>query len=410
MSVVKTLYSIDGNNNLTAYQKLSTDDSSNNLTAYQKLSSEAPPKSKLKAKTKLPPQKKGSLPLTVYHQNLRGLRGKVMKLLSQLYPAFPHIICFSEHHMKHLELYRSHFDNYKLGGSYCRTIYEMGGVCIFVQGSLNYIRLDLEKYCQDKDFEVCAVKIHLDTKSVCIIAIYRAPSGNFDLFLSKLDAVLRNLYTATLEYILCGDINIDYLTDSDRKSQLDALLTTYNLTSRVNFPTRIQKNSATAIDNIFIDMSRMGNYTISPLINGLSDHDAQFITLHSYISRPPLNNYRLIREINDHMINDFLNQLSCETWDNVFSTDDVNIMFNSFLDTYLKMFHSSFPLKRVYLNKKHKNWITLGISMSCKHKRELFTACRNNNNPDVLKHYKSYCKILSAVIKDAKKTKLCRQN
>jgi len=90
----------------------------------------------------------------------------------------------------------------------------------------------------------------------------------------------------------------------------------------------------------------MGNYTISPLINGLSDHDAQCITLHSYTSRPPLKNYRLIRDINDHTINDFLNQLSCETWDNVFSTDDVNIMFNSFLDTYLKMFYSSFPLKR----------------------------------------------------------------
>jgi len=211
------------------------------------------------------------------------------------------------------------------------------------------------------------------------------------------------LYTATLEYILCGEINIDYLTESDRKSRLDALLTTYNLTSTVNFPTCIKKNSATAIDNIYIDKSKMGNYVIFPLINGLSDHDAQFITLHSYTLRSPSKNYRLIRDINDHTINDFLNQLSCETWDNVFSTDDVNIMFNSFLDTYLKMFYSSFPLKRFYLNKKNKNWITLGILTSCKHKRELFTACRNNNNPDLFKHYKSYCKILSAVIKEAKK-------
>ena len=67
------------------------------------------------------------------------------------------------------------------------------------------------------------------------------------------------------------------------------------------------------------------------------------------------------------------------------------------------MFYSSFPLKRVHINKKHNNWITLGILTSCKHKRELFTAYRNNNNPDILKHYKSYCKILSAVIKEAKK-------
>ena len=86
-------------------------------------------------------------------------------------------------------------------------MYEMGGVCIYVQESLNYMRLDLEKYCQDNNFEVCAIKINLDMKSVCIITIYRTPSGNVDLFLSKLYVVLRNLYTAVLEYIVCGDMN-----------------------------------------------------------------------------------------------------------------------------------------------------------------------------------------------------------
>jgi hypothetical protein len=101
------------------------------------------------------------------------------------------------------------------------------------------------------------------------------------------------------EHIMCGDINIDYLIDSDRKSRLDALLKTYNLTSVVNFPTRIQQNSATAIDNIFIDTSKMGNYSVSPIINGLSDHDAQLITILSYNSRPPSKKYRLIRNIND---------------------------------------------------------------------------------------------------------------
>jgi len=53
---------------------------------------------------------------------------------------------------------------------------------------------------------------------------------------------------------LCGDINIDYLDDSDRKAQLEALLKTYYLTSVINFPTRTHKLSATAIDNIFIDI------------------------------------------------------------------------------------------------------------------------------------------------------------
>ena len=143
--------------------------------------------------------------------------------------------------MKHSELQRTFFDNHKFGGSYCRMTYEMGGVCIYVQESLNYVKLHLERYCQDKNFKVCAIKTHFNAKSVCIIAIYRVPSGNFELFLSKLDTILRKLYNATLEYIFFGDINIDYLINNDRKTRLDTLLKTYNLTSLVNLPTHIQK-------------------------------------------------------------------------------------------------------------------------------------------------------------------------
>jgi hypothetical protein len=57
---------------------------------------------------------------------------------------------------------------------------------------------------------------------------------------NKLDVILRKLYTTTLEYIIYGDINIDYLVDGDGKSRLEALLKTYNLTSVVNFPTCVQ--------------------------------------------------------------------------------------------------------------------------------------------------------------------------
>ena len=306
--------------------------------------------------------------------------------------------------MNHLELQQTFFDNYKLGASYCRNSFEKGGVCIFVQENLRYVKLDLEKHCKDKDFEVCATKVYFNTRHACIIAIYRAPFGNFDFFITKFDTVLRQLHTVTTEFIICEDINIDYLADSNRKCRLEALLKTYNLTSVVKFPTRTQKHSTTAIDNIFIDTSKMGDYSICPIINGLSDHDAQYISLHSFIMRPPLKKYRFIRKINEHTINDFLIKLSYENWETVFSTEDVNKMFNSFLDTYLQIFNSSFPLKRVYITKKNnKNWITLGILTSCKHKRELFIARRNSSNLYFKTYYRRYCKILSVVIKEAKK-------
>jgi hypothetical protein len=41
--------------------------------------------------------------ITVYHQNVTGLKGKANEL-SHLDPTFPHILCLSEHHINHLEL------------------------------------------------------------------------------------------------------------------------------------------------------------------------------------------------------------------------------------------------------------------------------------------------------------------
>jgi hypothetical protein len=149
----------------------------------------------------------------------------------------------------------------------------------------------------------------------------------------------------------------------------------------------------------------MGDYSICPIINGLSDHDAQSISLHSFILRPSPKKCRFIRKINEHTINDFLIKLSYENWGTVFSTEDVNKMFNSFLDTYLQIFNSSFPLKRVHITKRNnnKNRITSGILTSCKHKRELFIASTNSNNSDLKTTYRRYCTILSVVIKEAKK-------
>jgi hypothetical protein len=46
----------------------------------------------------------------------------------------------------------------------------------------------------------------------------------------------------------------------------------------MNFATRIQKSSSTAIDNIFIDNTRLRSSCTSPTVNGLSNHDAQFLT------------------------------------------------------------------------------------------------------------------------------------
>jgi hypothetical protein len=157
--------------------------------------------------------------------------------------------------------------------------------------------------------------------------------------------ILNLLHKNNTQLIICGDFNINYLAESNKKTLLDSLLVCHNLTNTIHFPTRIQNKSATAIDNIFIDTSTYNNYVILPIINGLSDHDAQMITINDIHLKVMKNSPCLIRRFSELGISDFRIRLSLETWDNVFDNTDMNSMYNSFLNTYLRAFYTSFPLK-----------------------------------------------------------------
>jgi hypothetical protein len=73
-----------------------------------------------------------------------------------------------------------------------------------------------------------------------------------------------------------------------------------------------------------IDITRKDDYSISPIINGLSDHDTQSITLNKININLHAKQFKIIREINKHTIGDFLIKVSYETWDQIFSSENVN--------------------------------------------------------------------------------------
>jgi hypothetical protein len=140
-------------------------------------------------------------------------------------------------------------------------MYKNGGVCIFIHESIQFTNINLEKFCQEKDLEVCAVKLHLLSHEICIITIYRSPSGDFQYFLHNLEKILSMVYKNTIE-IICGDFNINYFNDSTYKQLLDSLLFSHGLCSIVLFPTRIQNNSCSVIDNIFINTLKYNNFSV----------------------------------------------------------------------------------------------------------------------------------------------------
>jgi hypothetical protein len=76
------------------------------------------------------------------------------------------------------------------------------------------------------------------------------------------------------------------------------------------------------------------------LSNGLSDHDAQVLILNNLKCLNSHNCVVYTRDINEFTKSEFKLKLNCEMWADVFTIeDDVNLMFNNFLNAYLIIFY-----------------------------------------------------------------------
>jgi hypothetical protein len=51
-----------------------------------------------------------------------------------------------------------------------------------------------------------------------ILTFYRALSANFDQFIKRLDGTLKYLYNPNSQFLICVDINVNYLNDNNQKS------------------------------------------------------------------------------------------------------------------------------------------------------------------------------------------------
>jgi hypothetical protein len=86
------------------------------------------------------------------------------------------------------------------------------------------------------------------------------------------------------------------------------------------------------------------------------------------------------KKVNKYTVADFQLNLSHETWEEVFDGNDLNKIFNSFLNIFIRIYYSSFPLVQAKSKMNKNSSITPGTIISCKHKRELYKELQNNNN------------------------------
>jgi hypothetical protein len=210
-------------------------------------------------------------------------------------------------------------------------------------------------------------------------------------------------YKPKTEFIICGDFNLNFLKQTARKTKHLLLLQAFNVFHIVCSSTRITDTNYSIIDNIFIDNTRINSYDIVSISNGLSDHEAQCLAMNNITN---LHKYKPLtitrRNINKDSIAQFQNDIYNQNWQSIYQSNDVDESYNSFLNTYLLIYESCFYKQNIRKHDNDNDWITLGIRTSCKHKENLYILSKVNNNTFKL-YYKSYCRILRKVIREAKR-------
>jgi len=126
-----------------------------------------------------------------------------------------HILCLSEHHMEHHGLLRLISSGYTVGLSFSRKHLQSGGVCIFVRKDMNIKKIDISHNCREKDLEICAVELETEASKLIVLSVIEFLKEILSNSLKKLDDTLKYLYKPTAEFLLCGDINIDYFHENN---------------------------------------------------------------------------------------------------------------------------------------------------------------------------------------------------
>jgi exonuclease III len=239
----------------------------------------------------------------IFHLNIRGLNNNKLNELSVFLSANPpHIVCLTEYHLGVNEIDKILLANYSLGAKFCRNTFRNRGVSIFTHESIQFTNTNLNKFCKEKDLEIWAVKLRPPSCEICIITIYRSPSGGFRYFIANLEKILKMIYSNSIEIIICGDININDLIDSTHKQLLDSLLISYGLCGTVQFPTIIQNNSQSAIDNIFINTFKFGNFSLYPITNRLSENDNQIIIIRNIFEQNRNTYFYFIKKLTNFQL------------------------------------------------------------------------------------------------------------
>ena len=219
--------------------------------------------------------------LNILHLNIRGLilhKPELMLLLNALSCKNIHvdILLLCETFINSMNEHKGKLKGYKEIHNFRKKM-EKGGVAVFINKKFDYkIRHDLTIF-DEGTFESQFVELTRYkgvSKSLIIGEMYRIPNTNEKIFLEYYQKILNVVKTEGKDIIIGTDQNLDLLKLDRHTTTKEFLEITLDnkLFPTVTKPSRIVKNSATCIDNIYVPEKFICKYKTTLILDDMSDH------------------------------------------------------------------------------------------------------------------------------------------
>lgn len=151
-----------------------------------------------------------------------------------------------------------------------------GGVAIYIKINCQYKIEQL--YSSPGEIWWLVVRISFGNKTFLICAVYKSPRASNRLFCDKMEELVTELSEENVDFLLAGDININWLAVNDTyRREMERLVQENGAKQIVDFPTRITETSSTLIDYL-ITNSRIVAVKSVPTLN-ISDHETLLIEM-----------------------------------------------------------------------------------------------------------------------------------
>ena len=196
---------------------------------------------------------------------------------------------------------------------------------------------------------LCIEIHHKKNKNILFSVIYRPPNGGMTVFEKFCKDLLSANDKTSKNIIITGDLNINVLDYGSNKKVQHFLssMFQYNMIPNINKPTRVTRNTGTAIDHIITNTVISDIQHRSSIIKtDILDHFPIVFALNTWEKSKPQDTAQFIfkRIYGEEQIELFKHELSQTEWNNIIKTlDNPNTAYQSFLIYFLK------PMTNIFL-------------------------------------------------------------